>query len=116
MVASTANITVRIDLTGQSDLLSPSRLVHQSGVLAGQVVRPGGAPQRGEVQPALLMNHVSHLQVVRYERGGGGQGRVLRGLYQQVLTFPAILDAPEVMSVKIFPSFTLNRREYRANI
>ena len=68
MVASTANITMRIDLTGQSDLLSPSRLVHQSGVLAGQVVRPGGAPQRGEVQPALLMNHVSHLQVVQYER------------------------------------------------
>ena len=70
VVTSATNISVSLDLPAEPDLLSPSRLVHQARVLAGQIVRPGCSPERGEVQSALLVNHVSHLPVVQTERPG----------------------------------------------
>ena len=45
------------------NLLSARRLVEQAGVLTGQVLWPGGPPERGQVQAALLVDNISDLQV-----------------------------------------------------
>ena len=81
--------------------------MQQSRVLARQILGPGSSPQGGEIQPALLVDHVSHLELHRV-RDHRRTGQSCEG-GNRPLTFPAILEAPDVMSVRIFPSFTLNK-------